>query len=212
MNFSKKTIISIFILATNFSVQECAIMEATIQIESDSIQMTSFLDRFKNFIASSHDQQKNSEENRTIDKFVQHNDSFQANYDFAKNLLTIGSSYSLLINGTDKKISDVKIIINFRFKQDSNERIILEDLYGNAIPIIGVQPRFYKEEIVHDIVEEKFEEVSYSYFSLPGQMLSFVIDITEPVIIAFLHIIVNGVLGHVLTTAFDHFYQGRVTI
>lgn len=104
--------------------------------------MTSFLDRFKNFIALSHDQQGNSDENRTIDKFVQHNDSFQANYDFAKNLLTIGSSYSLLINGTDKKISDVKIIINFKFKQDSNERIILEDLYGNAVPKIGVQPRY----------------------------------------------------------------------
>lgn len=65
---------------------------------------------------------------------------------------------------------------------------------------------------MRDIVEDKHEEISFSYFNLPGQMLSFVIDVTEPIIIAFIHIIVNGVLGHVLTTAFDHFYQGRLTI
>lgn len=138
-----KTTAAIFLLLTIYlPTQDCAILEATIKIESDNIQITSFLDRFKKFIAHSHIHEGNTDENSTIvDKFVQHNDSFQANYDFAQNLLSIGSSYSLIENGTEKKISDVKIILSFRFKQDSHEKIVLEDLHGNALPRIGLQSR-----------------------------------------------------------------------
>lgn len=105
--------------------------------------MTSILERFKKFIAHSHLNMGDQNENSTsVDKFVQTNDSFKANYDFAQNLLTVDSSYSLLLNGTETKISDVKIIINFRFKQDSDERIILQDLHGDTVPWIGLENKY----------------------------------------------------------------------
>lgn len=121
-----------------------------IQIDSDNFRMTSFLERFKKFIARSHTESLvEHDECKWIKQLVHHNDTFQANYDFSRNLLTMISSYSLLLNGTEQKISDVKITINFRFNQETNDKIILEDVNSdNVIPKIGYE----KVRLVYNLI------------------------------------------------------------
>lgn len=46
--------------------------------------------------------------------------------------------------------------------------------------------------------------------SFLGKLLSPIVETVEPIIVAFIHIVVNGVLGHVLATAFDQLYNGRL--
>lgn len=111
-------------------------LAAWVQVTSENIQVSSLLERFKMFIALSHNfsfNKKNKLENNTITTpFLYHNDSFQANYDFSQNLLTIQSKFNLLENPTQEKISDVKISINYKFDHHPKRNILIADLYGNV--------------------------------------------------------------------------------
>ncbi|KAL0281310.1 UNVERIFIED_CONTAM: hypothetical protein PYX00_002337 [Menopon gallinae] len=215
-----KVIVLLIAITANLHGGDCAIMEAMIEIDSDNFRMTSFLERFKKFIARSHTESSLDHESKWVNQLVHHNDTFQANYDFSRNLLTMMSSYSLLLNGTDQKISDVKITINFRFNQETNDKIILEDVHGdNVIPKIeyekGRQFDYDDDEVDVgdewcDTSNEECKSKKMRRSSFLGKLLSHIVEIVEPVIVAFIHIVINGVLGHVLATAFDHLYNGRL--